>query len=59
MLGCIIYLLLFRKHPFQGQGQLGIVTGEVDYSLKAKISDDGIESEKRVGLIVQCIKKML
>jgi hypothetical protein len=33
MLGCIVYMLVYRKHPFEGQGQLGIMTGAVDYNL--------------------------
>lgn len=37
MLGCIAYLLLYRKHPFEGQGQLGIVTGVVDYGSNPQI----------------------
>lgn len=41
MLGCIIYLLLFRKHPFEGQGQLGIVTAQVDYTLTPQTLDTG------------------
>lgn len=39
MLGCIAYLLLFRKHPFEGQGQLAIVTGMADYSLNPQVAD--------------------
>lgn len=29
MLGCVLYVLLYRKHPFEGQGELGIVTASV------------------------------
>ena len=29
MLGCIAYMLVYRKHPFEGQGELGIVTAAV------------------------------
>lgn len=52
MLGCIIYLLLFRKHPFEGQGQLGIVTGYVDYSLVPQVTDNGDDCEKRKAKII-------
>ena len=30
-LGCIAYLLVFRKHPFMGEGKLAILTGISDY----------------------------
>ena len=30
-IGCIGYLLLYRKHPFEKDGKLGIVTGQVQY----------------------------
>ena len=31
MLGCITYLLTFRKHPFQDQGKLAILTNNPPY----------------------------
>lgn len=40
MLGCIVYMLVYRKHPFEGQGQLGIMTGAVDYSLDIQLAGD-------------------
>ena len=31
MLGCIAYLLVFRKHPFMDQGKLAILTCDPEY----------------------------
>jgi len=31
MLGCVAYLLTFRKHPFENEGKLAIITGNVKY----------------------------
>lgn len=31
MMGCIVYLMLYRKHPFEGEGQLAIMTGCANY----------------------------
>jgi hypothetical protein len=31
MLGCIGYLLAYRKHPFENEGKLAIISGSVSY----------------------------
>lgn len=40
MLGCVAYLLTFRKHPFEGEGKLAIISGSVPYPA------DGFLSQK-------------
>jgi cyclin G-associated kinase len=32
MLGCIAYFIYFRKHPFEGEGKLAIISPNVKYS---------------------------
>jgi serine/threonine protein kinase len=32
MLGCIAYFMYFRKHPFEGEGKLAIISPNVRYS---------------------------
>ncbi len=31
MLGCIAYFIYFRKHPFEGEGKLAIISPNVPY----------------------------
>ena len=31
MLGCIAYLMLFRKHPFEGKGKLAIISEDLKF----------------------------
>jgi len=31
MLGCIAYLMLYRKHPFEGEGKLAIISANIKY----------------------------
>ena len=31
MLGCIAYFMYFRKHPFEGEGKLAIISSNVKY----------------------------
>lgn len=33
MLGCIGYLMTFRKHPFENEGKLAIISGNIKYPL--------------------------
>lgn len=40
MLGCVAYMLLYRKHPFEGKGELGIITGFVEYPDCYELSDE-------------------
>ena len=39
MLGCIAYLLTFRKHPFQDQGKLAIITNNPPYTSEGPLVD--------------------
>ena len=39
MLGCIAYLMVFRKHPFLGEGKLAILTGISEYPSEGKMTD--------------------
>ena len=39
MLGCIAYLLLFRKHPFMDQGKLAILTCSLEYPQEGALTD--------------------
>jgi len=39
MLGCIAYLLTFRKHPFHEQGKLAILTNNPPYPLEGPLPD--------------------
>ena len=32
-------MLLFRRHPFEREGKLGIVTGEVQYEGEYRVSE--------------------
>lgn len=32
MMGCIAYFMYFRKHPFEGEGKLAIISSNVRYS---------------------------
>lgn len=45
MLGCIGYFLLYRRHPFEKNGKLAIVTGTVEYEADSAL--------------VNCLKGML
>ena len=38
-LGCIAYLLVFRKHPFMGEGKLAILTGISDYPSEGDLTE--------------------
>ncbi len=38
MLGCVLYVLNYRFHPFQEEGKLSIVNANIKYA-KAKISN--------------------
>jgi hypothetical protein len=31
MLGCVLYLLTYRKHPFEGEGKLAILSASINY----------------------------
>ena len=39
MLGCIAYLLVFRKHPFLGKGKLAILTCNPEYPTEGELAD--------------------
>jgi hypothetical protein len=39
MLGCIAYLLTYRKHPFQDQGKLAIITNNPPYNTEGPLVD--------------------
>lgn len=39
MLGCVAYLLTFRKHPFENEGKLAIITGNVKYPKEGIMTD--------------------
>lgn len=39
MLGCVAYLLTFRKHPFEGQGKLAIISGSLPYPGEGFLSE--------------------
>ena len=39
MLGCIAYLMIFRKHPFLGEGKLAILTCNPDYPTEGELTD--------------------
>jgi len=45
MMGCIAYLMQYRKHPFEGEGKLAIISSNVKYPSE--------------GTVVNLIKKML
>jgi cyclin G-associated kinase len=36
MLGCIAYFMYFRKHPFEGEGKLAIISPNVKYPEDSK-----------------------
>lgn len=38
MMGCIAYFAYFRKHPFEGQGKLAIISNNTRYSEQSPIT---------------------
>jgi hypothetical protein len=38
MLGCIAYLMVYRKHPFEGEGKLAIISANTKYPFENAIT---------------------
>lgn len=48
MLGCLGYILLYQKHPFEGTGLLAIVGGAVEFKRESEGRVEGLTGEKFV-----------
>jgi serine/threonine protein kinase len=59
MLGCVAYLLLFYRHPFEGEGLLGIVTANIDFENVPKMKEEEYGRKETVEKIVKVVRGML
>lgn len=58
MLGCLGYILLYQKHPFEGTGLLAIVGGSVEFKKETECKVEGLKGEQ-FEEVIEILKKLL